>query len=61
MRARACLLLSAVALAGCGAEASGHGPSDRAIARRAVLRLTDLPHGGKRERGRAPTAGPSAG
>jgi hypothetical protein len=52
MRARACLLLSAVALAGCGAEASGHGTSDRAIARRAVLRLTDLPHGWTRERGR---------
>jgi hypothetical protein len=51
MRARACLLLSAVALAGCGAEAAGHGPSDTAIARRATLGLTDLPHGWKRERG----------
>jgi hypothetical protein len=52
MRARACLLLAALALAGCGAQASGHGTSDRAIAHRAVLRLTDLPHGWKRERGR---------
>jgi hypothetical protein len=43
MRARACLLLSAVALAGCGATA--HGPTDRAIAGRAVLRRSDLPRG----------------
>jgi hypothetical protein len=52
MRARACLVLAAAAVTGCGAEASGHRPSDRAIARRAVLRLTDLPHGWKPERGR---------
>jgi hypothetical protein len=60
MRARACLLLAAVALAGCGAEASGHGPGDTAIARRAVLRLTDLPHGWKRRRGQGTGGGQTA-
>jgi hypothetical protein len=57
MRARAYLVLAAVAVAGCGGEASRAGPSDTAIARRAVLRLTDLPRGWTRERGRGGSGG----
>jgi hypothetical protein len=60
MRARACFLLAAVAVAGCGAEATGQGSSDTAIARRAVLRLTDLPHGWKRHREQAGGGGQPA-
>lgn len=48
---RARVLLVAVALTGCGTAAAQPRSADGGIARRAVLRLTDLPHGWKRARG----------
>ena len=42
---RACVVLALLVLAGCGAGAAAHGPTDAQIAQRAGLTLRDLPSG----------------